>query len=206
MQHGEETLRTAQVDEFDFLTSAGMGLMMRRHDWSRTPLGPMNTWPQSLRSALRVCLASSFPIGIYWGPQLTLLYNDAWGSILGSKHPWALGRAGCDVWPKIWDTIGAMFTQGPQSGSATGTQDPRSLAACAGFADESHIDCTFSPIRGESGGVDGIVAGKAPARCRPDTRAAGPSDQPRSGSGIRLPGAGWIAGPGHAMAFLSRAK
>lgn len=205
MQHAEEISRTTQTDEFDFLGSSSMGTMMRRHDWSHTPLGPMGNWPQSLRSALHVCLASSFPIGIYWGPHLTLLYNDAWGCTLGSKHPWALGRAGCDVWPKIWDTIGAMFTQASQSGSATGAPGSLSAKACAGFADESYVDCTFSPIRGESGRVDGIVASKVPARCWTDTRTASQGGQPRSG--IRRPGPGWIAGPGgHAMAFLSRAK
>ena len=61
--------------------------LIRQHDWSATPLGPMSSWPQSLRSALSICIGSAFPIAIYWGDELTLLYNDAWSSIPGQKHP-----------------------------------------------------------------------------------------------------------------------
>jgi hypothetical protein len=82
---------------------------MRSRDWSQTPLGPLKHWPQSLRSALSICLGSGFPIAIYWGPTLALLYNDAWSPIPGVKHPWALGRPAHEVWPEIWDTIGPLF-------------------------------------------------------------------------------------------------
>ena len=66
------------------------------------PVGPVCTWPQSLRSAVSIMLSSRYPIALYWGPELALLYNDAWSPILGGKHPWALGRPGREVWPEIW--------------------------------------------------------------------------------------------------------
>src|SRR5580700_4596342 len=68
-----------------------VGALIRQKDWSQTPLGITDSWPQSLRSAASICLGSGFPIAIYWGPELALLYNDAWSPILGAKHPWALG-------------------------------------------------------------------------------------------------------------------
>ena len=66
--------------------------LVRAHAWERTVLGPASDWPDSLESALGLCLDSAFPIAIYWGDDLALLYNDAWRPILGDKHPWALGR------------------------------------------------------------------------------------------------------------------
>ena len=87
----------------DFLSGGGeLGSLMRAKDWSATPLGPADAWSQSLRSALGICLESRFPIAIYWGDRLSLLYNDAWSPIPGTKHPWALGRDAREVWPEIW--------------------------------------------------------------------------------------------------------
>ena len=93
-----------------FLSGGGaMGALMRERDWSATPFGATNNWPQSLRSAVSIMLNSRYPIALYWGPQLALLYNDAWSPIPGGKHPWALGRPGREVWPEIWGTIGPLF-------------------------------------------------------------------------------------------------
>ena len=91
-----------------FLSGGGsLGALIRAHDWAETPLGPPDGWPQSLRSALSICLHSSFPTAIYWGPSLTLLYNDAWAPIPAERHPWALGQA-------------------PRSGATSGTWSARS--------------------------------------------------------------------------------
>jgi len=72
----------------------GMGERMRALDWSATPLGPVAGWPEALRSATSIMLNSRFPIALYWGEELALLYNDAWSPIPGGKHPWALGQPG----------------------------------------------------------------------------------------------------------------
>ena len=89
------TIHIAQCADgaLDFLSGGGeMGQRIRVHDWSATSLGLPETWPQSLRSALSICLHSTFPTAIYWGPELRLLYKDAWASIPAERHPWALGR------------------------------------------------------------------------------------------------------------------
>ena len=71
-----------------FLAGGGeMGERMRALDWSRTPLGPAEAWPQSLRSAVSTCIGSRFPIVLYWGPRRVVLYNNAYAEILGTKHP-----------------------------------------------------------------------------------------------------------------------
>ncbi|XUM19437.1 hypothetical protein ACRAVF_16935 [Bradyrhizobium oligotrophicum S58] len=84
----------------DFLQGGGeMGALMRIHDWSRTPLGPPESWPQSLRTSVSTCLDCAFPILIWWGPELVMLYNDEYRPILGpQKHPAALGAPGRAVW------------------------------------------------------------------------------------------------------------
>ena len=76
----------------DFLAGGGeMGGRIREHDWSATPLGPVETWPQSLRSAVSILLPSRAQIVLFWGPEFIAIYNDAYAPVFGAKHPWALG-------------------------------------------------------------------------------------------------------------------
>ncbi len=133
-----------------------MGALIRAHRWEQTSLGPPESWPQSLRSALSICLGASFQIAIYWGDDLSLLYNDAWSPILGLKHPSALGCPAHDVWPEIWPTIGPMFEQVFQSGEGIRSQDSLLAMHRHGFTEECYFDYTFSPIRNEAGRVGGI--------------------------------------------------
>ncbi|MDF1506372.1 PAS domain-containing protein, partial [Roseisolibacter sp. H3M3-2] len=133
-----------------------MGALMRAHDWSTSPLGAPGDWPQSLRSALSICLGSAFPIALYWGPELALVYNDAWSPIPGGKHPWALGRPAREVWPEIWETIGPLFAQVMATGEATRSQDQLLAMRRHGYVEECYFDYTFSPVRGEGGRIGGI--------------------------------------------------
>jgi PAS fold len=131
---------------------------MRALDWTKTPFGPTETWPQSLRSAVSICLGTKFPIAIYWGPELALLYNDAWSSIPGEKRPWALGRPGRQVWPEIWDTIGPLYEEVQTSGEGVWQQDQLLPMHRHGYTEECYFNFTFSPIRGEDGKAEGIFS------------------------------------------------
>jgi signal transduction histidine kinase len=94
-------------DPFD-----GPGEMCRRGrmiDWAATPLGPVEAWSPTLRSTVRTCMQSPFPINLWCGPDLVLIYNDAYREVLGSKHPSALGRTGSEVWSEIWGQVSPMF-------------------------------------------------------------------------------------------------
>ena len=106
-----------------FAARGQMAAAMRAFDWSSTLIGRPQTWPQSLRSALSISLNTRYPICIYWGPEHVLLYNDAWSSILGEKHPWALGRTAREVWPEIWHLIGARFANVIGEGEAICSED-----------------------------------------------------------------------------------
>src|SRR3954452_23254438 len=96
-----------------------MGALMRSMAWSAPPLGPAHYWPQSLRTSVSTCLNSRFAILIWWGPELVMLYNDAYREIIQAKHPAALGRPGRECWPEIWSTIGPMLEGVLQRGDAT---------------------------------------------------------------------------------------
>src|ERR1700760_1541743 len=89
-----------------FLHGGGeMGARMREMDWASSELGRPETWPQSLRTCVRIILTSRQPMFVWWGDQLINLYNDAYKSIVGGKHPRALGLPAQEVWREIWDQI-----------------------------------------------------------------------------------------------------
>src|SRR3954452_1373869 len=129
---------------------------MQALDWPSTVLGDPTAWSPALPPALSICLGSRFPIAIYWGPSLTLLYNDAWSPIPGTKHPWALGRDAREVWPEIWNTIGPLFEQVMTTGESTYSEDALLPMHRHGYTEECYFNFTFTPIRGESGRVEGI--------------------------------------------------
>src|SRR5579871_2506009 len=133
-----------------------MGRLMREHDWAATPLGSVETWPQSLRTAVSICLASHFPMLIWWGPDLVKLYNDAYCPMLLRKHPKALGQRGRECWPEIWDIIGPMLEGVLTRGEATWSENQLLPLERNGFAEECYFTLSYSPIRDESGGVGGV--------------------------------------------------
>lgn len=134
-----------------------MGVLMRAYDWSNTPFGAVEHWPQSLRSVLGICLNSRFPMAIYWGSDCRLLYNDAWRPIVGDKHPWSLGRSADEVWPEIWDDISPDFARVFATGEGVFHSDTLLVMHRFGYDEECFFDYTFNPIQGESGKIDGIL-------------------------------------------------
>ncbi len=142
-----------------FLDDGGeVGALMRSVDWSKTPLGPIAGWPQSLRTSASICLSSRFPIVLFWGPELALIYNDAYLPILSGKHPRAIGRPGLEVWSEIGEVITPMLRGVMETGKATWSEDLMLPLARleGGRPEESYFTFTYSPIRIESGTVGGV--------------------------------------------------
>ena len=133
-----------------------MGALMRSLDWTKTPLGPVSSWPQSLRTSVSTCLNSRFAILIWWGPDLVMLYNDAYRDVIQAKHPAALGRPGRECWPEIWSTIRPMLEGVLQSGEATWSNDFLLPLERNGYPEECYFTFSYSPIRDESGGIAGV--------------------------------------------------
>lgn len=108
----------------DWLIGGGeVGDLIRSIDWSATPLGTRETWPQSLRVAVNLLVASSFPMAILWGRDLNLLYNDAYRVIAAGRHPAGLGRPTRDVWPGVWDFVKPLLEKVMASGEAVHLED-----------------------------------------------------------------------------------
>jgi PAS domain S-box-containing protein len=133
-----------------------MSRLMRAFQWEKTPLGPVESWPQSLRTSVGICLASAFPIVLYWGPEYVVLYNDAYSQILGSKHPWALGRSCRECWAEIWNTIGPMLDGVLNTGKATRSDDMLLTLHRFGYSEECYFSFSFSPVQVETGAVGGV--------------------------------------------------
>ncbi|MFB1485003.1 ATP-binding protein [Corallococcus sp. RDP092CA] len=134
-----------------------MGALMRAMDWSKTPLGPVSSWPQSLRTIAGVTLNSGFPMMVFWGPDAVKLYNDAYRPILGSKHPYAMGRAGREVWTEIWGEIGPWVEQVRREGRAVMAENQRLFMERNGFLEETYFTFAYSPVTDESGAVNGVL-------------------------------------------------
>ena len=147
----------AAISQMQAADRGEMEARIAAFDWAGTPLGPMDGWPSSLRTALSICLASRFPMVIWWGPQLILLYNDAWRPVLGAtKHPRALGSPGREIWPEIWDVIGPMFDSVLATGEATWSEDGLLLVDRYGYTEEAYFTWSYSPIPDDLGGVCGV--------------------------------------------------
>jgi signal transduction histidine kinase/ActR/RegA family two-component response regulator len=141
----------------DFLAGGGqLGILVRAKDWAATPLGPTEAWPESLRTSVSTCLNCSFPILIWWGPELVKIYNDAYAEILAAKHPNALGSPGRAVWPEIWDTIGPVLDRVMEAGEAFTAHDLRLDLHRNGYPEECYFSFSYSPIRDETGRVAGV--------------------------------------------------
>ena len=138
--------------------SAGgeVGALMRAMDWSRTSLGPVSSWPQSLRTAVSIILHSRFELFLWWGSDLTMIYNDAYRQTLQSKHPWALGKPGRVVWSEIWPVIGPMLQDVQRTGKATFSDDLLLFLERHGYPEETYHTFSYSPILDESGEVGGV--------------------------------------------------
>jgi len=130
--------------------------LMRALDWARTPLGPVEAWPQSLKTSVSICLQSRFALLIWWGPELVMLYNDSYVQLIGGKHPWALGSPGRKVWPEIWDVIGPMLAGVTDYGRANWADNQVLFLERHGYPEECYFTFSYSPIRDESGGVAGV--------------------------------------------------
>jgi signal transduction histidine kinase/CheY-like chemotaxis protein len=140
----------------EFLSGGGsVGALMRAHDWSASPLGAPERWPQSLRIVVDLLLQSRVPMFVAWGTDLGFLYNDPYAEILGAKHPAALGRRFYDIWSEIWPDISPLI-DAAMAGQATYREDLPLLMNRRGYDEQTWFTFSYSPVRDESGTVAGM--------------------------------------------------
>jgi hypothetical protein len=134
-----------------------MGGRIRAREWSETALGAACDWPQGLRTAVRIMLASRHPVSIWWGAELGVLYNDACRELIGGNHPMALGQPAPAAWREIWEDIGPRV-EGAIRGIEAGAAKPVPLLVeRLGHVAEAHYTITFTALPGDAGAAGGLL-------------------------------------------------
>lgn len=141
-----------------FIQGGGeMGALVRNYDWSRSPVGIPETWPQSLRTTLGILLHSAFPMFLFWGKELICFYNDAFRPSLGidGKHP-SIGKKGNEVWPEIWHIIYPLINQVMTTGEPVYFEDSLVPFYRNGKIEDIYWTFSYSPAYGDDGEINGV--------------------------------------------------
>lgn len=135
-----------------------MGKLTRNYNWSATPLGEQDTWPQSLLTTLSIILHSKFPMFLFWGADSICFYNDAYRPSLGTngKHPYALGKKAEDIWPEIWDVIAPLIKNIMAGGEASWNEDQLLPIERNGQMEQVYWTFSYSPVKDEAGNIAGV--------------------------------------------------
>ncbi len=176
----------AQPSAADWLVGGGeMGARIRAHDWSRSQLGSIETWPQSLRSAVSILLPSKAQIVLFWGPDLVTIYNDAYRPVFGAKHPAALGMPARQCWSEVWHVLEGMFSGVVSTGEAFWAKDHQFGLERNGYLEETYFDVSYDPVRDETGRVGGLfcIVSETTGRIVGERRLAALRDIGRIGNG-----------------------
>ncbi|MBK0393877.1 ATP-binding protein [Ramlibacter algicola] len=147
------------------IAASDMAAAISGFDWASTPLGAAETWPQSLKSAVRLVIGSRYPMFIWWGPELVAIYNDAYIDALGPRHPWALGRPARETWAEIWDVVGPQAEAVLRRGASTWNDRVLLVMQRKGYAEETYFTFSYSPCFDDDGEVGGVFC-----TCTDDTQ------------------------------------
>jgi signal transduction histidine kinase len=150
--------RATRDQALAFLHGGGeMGARMREKDWASTPLGPPELWPQSLKTCVRIILTSRQPMFVWWGESLINLYNDAYKSIVGGKHPEAFGQPASLVWREIWDQVGPRAAQCMSGDEGTYDEALLLIMERHGYQEETYYTFSYSPVPHDASGTGGLI-------------------------------------------------
>ena len=133
-----------------------MARLCRRTDWAATPLGPVDGWPQSLKTAAGMVIAQGIAQSLCWGPELVQIYNDEYRVIMRDKHPAGLGRPLFDNWVEIRGDIGPLV-QRVLAGETVYFEDLLLRIERNGGMEDAWFTFSYSPVRVESGQVGGLL-------------------------------------------------
>lgn len=120
-------------------------------------MGPISTWPQSLKTAVRILITSRYSMWMGWGPDLIFLYNDAYArQTLGKKHPWALGKPAREVWAEIWADLDSRVRTVTETGEATWDEGLLLFLERSGYPEETYHTFSYSPLTDDNGKINGL--------------------------------------------------
>lgn len=162
-----------------------MARLVREHDWAATPLGPVATWPQSLRTAVDTILGMPGPAVIHWGPQHVQVYNDAFIAIARGRHPRLLGQPAATGWADVFDEV-LVLLSAVLGGQAVQLRDSLSEVDGPAGPEPRVFDTDWSPLRDEGGEVAGVLQTLVEVKERRRAEAALRESQERQAFLLRL--------------------
>ena len=142
---------------FAWLGDSEMAGRVGEYDWSSTPLGPISEWPVSLMCAVAICLRSHFEMTLYWGPELTCIYNDAERDVLGKLHPGALGSPACELLQDSWNVVGPQLWSVMREGEASWAVDRPLTFRRPGSLEVGYFTYSYSPVPDDQGEIGGVL-------------------------------------------------
>jgi PAS domain S-box-containing protein len=203
LQHNFESNSAA----LSFLNAAGQTAgLIRTFDWSATPIGPIKSWPQSLKSIVGFLVRARLPIVLLWGPEGVMIYNDAYSAFAGGRHPRLLGSNVREGWPEVASFNDNVMKVGLAGGTLAYRDQELSLHR-SGKAEQVWMNLDYSPVIDESGRPGGVIAVviETTARVAADRRAAAEQDRQRRLLG-QMPGfAAVLNGPTHVFEYVNEA-
>jgi signal transduction histidine kinase len=156
--HGRTSDSQRDEPVHHFLQGGGeMGARMRALDWAGTPLGAPKSWPQSLKTIVRVMLDSRYAMWMLWGPGMTFFCNDAYLPTVGIKRDWVLGARADKVWEEIWPDIGPRIDHVRCHGEATWDEGLLLFLERSGFLEETYHTFSYSPVYDDESRVAGML-------------------------------------------------
>lgn len=133
-----------------------MGRAIRHFDWASTAAGPINTWPVSLKTTVQMILKQRHAICLFWGPDLNIIYNDAYRPFLGLKEKDALGKPFHIIWSDVWDDV-KHFVDDALSGKGTFAEDMHLVMDRNAYPEDTYWTFSYSPLYDDQGKVAGLI-------------------------------------------------
>jgi PAS domain S-box-containing protein len=134
-----------------------LGALIRQFDWEKTSLGPLVTWPQSLKTVTDTLLRSPVPIVLLWGEDGVMIYNDAYSVFAGGRHPKLLGSKVRDGWAEVADFNDHVMKVGLNGGTLA-YKDQELTLYRHGRPEQVWMNLDYSPVLNEAGQPAGVIA------------------------------------------------
>jgi signal transduction histidine kinase len=166
-------LSSAQTGHPVFVGEGALAARCRQFDWERTSLGPVTNWPLSLRALTSALLASRNPILLFWGPELVMIYNDAFAPSLGStRDARGLGAKGREFWTDVWPAVGPQIEGVLERGESHWFENTLVPIEREGVLDEAWWTYSYSPVRDDRGDIAGclVICQEVTASVRAEAR------------------------------------
>lgn len=134
-----------------------MADLVRRYDWSKTALGSIDDWSESLKVTVSLMLAADTQIVLFGGPEFIAIYNDAYAPTIGRKHPRALGRPAREVWAELWDDLGPLLNGVLETGNTFSAKNRPFYLERSDVGETVYFDVSYSAVRNSRGKVEAIL-------------------------------------------------